>query len=267
MSVDIHSSSVVSSKARIADGVRIGPFCLIEDDVEIGTGTQLLSHVVLGDGARIGNDVRIHAGAVISTAPQDLKYAGEPTTAVVGDRTVVRECATINRGTVATGTTIVGSDGLLMAYAHVAHDCVIGNKVILANSVNLGGHCELGDWVIIGGVTAVHQFSKIGEHAMVGGFTRVVQDVPPYTLAAREPLKVEGLNLVGLRRRGFTRDDIAAIEGFYDIYYRSGRNTTDALKYYEDMHPEPTVHAQKMIAFIRSSTRGLVRSYAASSSS
>ena len=266
MSIVIHPSSVVSSKARLADGVNVGPFCVIEDDVEIGANTTLLSHVVVANGARIGADVRIHPGAVISTAPQDLKYANEPTKAEIGDRTVIRECVTVNRGTTATGTTIVGSDVLLMAYAHVAHDCIIGNKVILANAVNLGVHVEVQDWVIIGGVSAVHQFTRIGEHAMVAGTARVVQDVPPYTLVGREPLVVESLNFIGMRRRGFNRESIAAIEDFYDILYRSQRNTSDALKHYESTVAEPLDEVKRIITFVRASTRGLCRSYAASSS-
>jgi len=259
VSTVIHSSSVVSERARIGENVTIGPFCVVEDDVHVGEGTKLMSHVVLGSGTRLGAEVVVHPGAVIGTAPQDLKFGGEKTYAFVGDRTVVRECATINRGTSATGETRVGADCLLMAYTHVAHDCVLGDHVIMANSVNLGGHVEVGDWAIIGGVSGVHQFVRIGAHAMIGGVTKATQDVPPYTLAGRTPLVVEGLNIVGLRRRGFDQLQLNAIQGFYDVLYKRGLNVSDALKQYEadteNIHPL----VAGIIDFIRASKRGICR--------
>ncbi len=259
MSSSIHPSSIVSSSASIAENVTIGPFCVVEDDVQIGPGTTLMSHVVLANGARLGADVRVHPGAVIGTAPQDLKYAGEATTASVGDRTVVRECATVNRGTTATGATSVGADCLLMAYSHVAHDCVVGDHVIMANSVNLGGHVEIGDWAIIGGLTGVHQFVRIGAHAMVGAVSKATQDVPPYTLAGRDPLMVEGLNSIGLRRRGFDQLQLNAIHGFYDVLYKRGLNVSDALRAYETEHEVIHPLVQGIIDFIRASKRGICR--------
>lgn len=261
MSVEIHPTSVVSRKALIDEGVSIGPFCVIEDDVEIGAGTVLMSNVYIGNGSRIGSNVRIHPGVVVGTQPQDLKYAGQKTIAVIGDRTVVREYTTINRATAATGITSVGTDCLLMAYSHVAHDCVVGNNVILANSVNLGGHVEVQDWSIVGGLTGIHQFTRIGTHSMIAGCSWVVQDVPPYTLAGREPLIVEGLNVIGLRRRGFSNDTIRAIERFYDILYASQRNTTEALEHYESTVVSPVAEVQVVIDFIRASKRGLCRRY------
>ena len=261
MSTEIHSSSVVSSNATIGENVTIGPFCVVEDDVIIGDGTTLMSHVVVGDGARLGKDVRVHPGAVIGTAPQDLKYAGEKTYAFVGDRTVVREAATVNRGTTATGETRVGADCLLMAYSHVAHDCVIGDHVILANSVNLAGHVTIYDWAIIGGVNGVHQFVQIGAHSMVGGASRVAQDVPPYTLVGRIPTVVEGLNIIGLRRRGFDQIQIEAIKEFYEALYDQGLNITDAVKAFEEQHPEIHPLVSEIIDFIRASKRGLCRKH------
>ncbi len=259
MSTEIHPSSVVSERARIGENVTIGPFCVVEDDVEIGNGTTLMSHVVLGNGTRLGSEVRVHPGAVIGTAPQDLKFGGEKTYAFVGDRTVVRECATINLGTSATGETRVGADCLLMAYTHVAHDCVLGDHVIMANSVNLGGHVEVGDWAIIGGVSGVHQFVRVGAHAMLGGLSKATQDVPPYTLAGRSPLVVEGLNIVGLRRRGFDQLQLNAIQEFYNDLYKKGLNVSDALKRYEDEHAEIHPLVAEIIAFIRASKRGICR--------
>ena len=259
MSTMIHPSAIVSPKARLADNVSVGAFCVIEDDVEIGEGSVLMSHVVVGNGARIGRDVRIHPNAVISTAPQDLKYANEPTVAVIGDRTVIRECVTVNRGTVHSGQASVGSDCLLMAYVHVAHDCVVGNNVIMANGVQLGGHVEVGDWAIIGGLTGVHQFCRIGAHSMVGACSRVVKDVPPFTLSGKEPLSVEGINAVGLRRRGFSNETISAIDEFYTILLRSGYNTSDGIRAYESAFPMIDPEVARCITFIRESKRGIYR--------
>ncbi len=261
MSTLIHPTAVVDPQAHIADDVYIGPFCVVDADVEIGPRTRLASHVMLGRGTRLGADVHVYTSAVIGSDPQDLKYAGEATEVHIGDRTVVREFATVNRGTVASGKTVVGSDVLLMSYVHIAHDCVIGDRCILANAVQLGGHVTIGDWVVIGGVTAVHQFVSIGDHSMVGGARGVTKDIPPYTLASREPLVVEGLNVVGLRRRGFTDQEIDELDEFYRMLYRSGLNITDALAAYEAEHPTVNGHAENCIRFIRSSKRGIVRMY------
>lgn len=256
----IHATAIVSASATIGLDVFIGPFCVVEDDVVIGDRTKLVSHVVVGNGARIGNDVVIHPQAVIATAPQDLKYANEPTQAIIGDRTVVRESVTMNRGTVASGITRVGTDCLLMAYVHVAHDCIVGDHVIMANGVQLGGHVEVGEWAIIGGLTGVHQFCRIGAHSMIGACSRVVKDVPPFTLSGKEPLTVEGVNSVGLRRRGFADDTVRAIDVFYDVLLRSGYNTSDGLRAYEerlDGYLDPEV--ARCIEFVRTSKRGIYR--------
>lgn len=256
----IHSTAIVSKQAKIGEGVSIGPYSVVEDDVIIGDRTVVMNHVTIGNGARIGSDVVIHPNAVISTAPQDLKYKNEPTLAIVGDRTVIRESVTINRGTTASGKAEVGSDCLLMAYVHVAHDCVVGSHVIMANSVQLGGHVEVGDWAIIGGLTGVHQFCRIGAHSMIGACSRVVKDVPPFTLSGKEPLVVEGINAVGLRRRGFTPEAIAAIDEFYTVLLRSGHNTSDGLRAYETAWADSiSDEVAYCIDFVRSSKRGIYR--------
>ena len=255
----IHPTAIINPSARIDEGVEIGPYCVIDADVEIKRGTVLMSHVVVGDGARIGADVRIHPHAVIATAPQDLKYDGEPTLAIIGDRTTIRECVTINRGTTSSGKAQVGSDCLLMAYVHVAHDCVVGNNVIMANSVQLGGHVEVGDWAIVGGATGVHQFCRIGPHSMIGACSRVVKDVSPFTLCGKEPLVVEGINAIGLKRRGFSQQTIEAIDTFYTVLLRSGLNTSDGLARYEATHPVIDDAVKMCIDFVRASKRGIYR--------
>lgn len=257
--VVIHPTAIVDPAAKLGIGVTVGPFCVVEADVRIGDRTVLKSHVVVANGARIGADCVIHPGAVISTEPQDLKYAGEPTLAIVGDRTTLRECVTVNRGTTFSGKAQVGSDCLLMAYVHVAHDCVVGDNVIIANGVQLGGHVEVGDWAIIGGLTGIHQFCRIGAHSMIGACSRVVKDVPMFALCGKEPLTVEGINAVGLRRRGFDIKTIAAIDEFYTTLLRSGLNTTDGLKRYCDEVEEPLQPVADAISFIRASKRGIYR--------
>lgn len=255
----IHATSVVSSNARLGENVTIGPFCIVEDDVEIGSNTVLKSHVVVADGARIGSDVTIHPYAVIATAPQDLKYRNERTLAIIGDRTVIRESVTINRGTISSGKAEVGSDCLIMAYVHIAHDCVVGSNVIMANGVQLGGHVDIGDWAIIGGLTGIHQFCRIGPHTMIGACSRVVKDVPPFTLAGKEPLAIEGVNAIGLRRRGYDASTIEAIDSFYHLLLRTGLNTSDGIARYEQMHEHINDAVASCIEFICSSKRGIYR--------
>lgn len=258
MSALIHKFSEISPKAQLGKNVSVGPFSVIEDDVIIGDDVVIGSSALIGNGARIGNGVKIHHGAVVSTAPQDLKYAGEETTLVVGDRTVIREFCSLNRGTTHSNTTIIGSDCLLMAYVHVAHDCNIGNKVILANGVQVAGHVNVHEQAIIGGMTPIHQFGKVGAHAMIGGGFRITKDVPPYTLAGREPLIAEGLNLIGLRRRGFSRETIEALDKSFTILYRRGLNVSDALKAIEAEIPQLPEVAY-FVDFIRKSDRGIIR--------
>jgi UDP-N-acetylglucosamine acyltransferase len=255
---EIHSSAIVSSRAKIGENVSIGAYSIIEDDVEIGDGCEIAYHVVIATGARIGKNVKIFSGAVISTEPQDLKYRDEKTYAFIGDNTVIRECATVNRGTIATGKTVVGSDCLLMAYAHVAHDCIVGNNVILANASQLGGHVELGDWVILGGVVKVHQFCRVGDHAMVGADVKVVKDILPYSVVGRNPAKIDGINKIGLRRRGFTQSTIKSIENFYNNLLYSNMNTGSAVeKYRSNNNLEREI--VNCLEFIESSKRGIYR--------
>ncbi len=254
----IDSRAVVSGKARIGEGVSIGPFTVVEDDVEIGDGCKVGASAYIANGARIGRNCTIHHGAVVSNAPQDLKYAGEETTVEIGDNTVLREFVTLHRGTAETGKTVIGSDCLLMANVHVAHDCRVGNHCIFANVVALAGHVTVGDWVTIGGLTPVHQFVHVGMHAMIGGAFRAVKDVPPYVLAGREPLRYEGVNVIGLRRRGFRSEQIATIENAYRVLYFSGMMYSEAMKKIESDFP-PSEEKDNIVSFLKNSSRGIIR--------
>lgn len=257
MSVHIDPRAVVSPRAQLGDGVVVSPFAVIEDDVVIGDGTWVAPHAVIFNGARIGKECKIYPGASLSAPPQDLKYRGEATLLEVGDRTVVREYVTLNRGTTANGKTVIGSDCLFMAYTHVAHDCVVGDHVILANCVALAGHVTLENYVIIGGLTPIHQFVTVGEHAMVGGGLRVSKDVPPYILAGQDPLCFEKLNLVGLRRRGFSAKAIHLLDETYRILYRSNLNVSQAVDRIK-LEVESVPEVLKVIEFIRKSKRGII---------
>ncbi len=254
----IHSTAIVDSQARLADDVEVGPFTIIEADVEVGEGSQIGSSVVLANGAKLGKNVTVATGAVISSEPQDLKFGGEKTDVTIGDKTVIREYATINRGTSAHGTTTIGENCLLMAYSHVAHDCIIGNNVILANAVNLAGHIEIDDYAIIGGIVPVHQFVKIGAHSMIGGGFRVPQDIVPYSMVGGYPLKITGLNSVGLRRRGFDKKAIKQLEVAYKLLFKSGLNTTQAVERINS-EVELVAEVKVLLDFIKLSTRGLVK--------
>jgi UDP-N-acetylglucosamine acyltransferase len=262
MSVSIDSRAVVSPKAHLGANVSIGPFAIVEEGAVIGDGTTVAHHAFVATGARIGQDCRIHHSAVVGHAPQDLKYAGEPTTCEVGDRTTIREFATLHRGTGEAGRTIVGNDGFFMAYTHIAHDCHVGNNVIMSNAAMLAGHCHVGDFVIIGGITPVHQFVSIGKHAMVGGGLRVPKDVPPFVLAGGEPLVFEGLNSIGLRRRGFAPSAVDALDKAYTLIYRAGLNVSQAVaKIKEDPSLVAVPEVQEVIAFIAASKRGIVHAH------
>lgn len=252
------TNSLISKKANIGSNLIISNFSIIEDDVVIGDNVEIGSNVLIANGARISDNVRIHHGAVLSTVPQDLKFGGEDTTLEVGEGTVIREYATLNRGTNHSKKSVVGKNCFLMAYAHVAHDCYVGDNVILANSVNMGGHVEIGDYAIIGGMVPIHQFTKIGAHAMIGGGFRTVKDVPPYALAGGFPLKFEGINSVGLRRRGFTSDQITNIKAAYEMIYRSGLNVSDAVLRLKENSEIPG-EVKLIIDFIEKSKRGLVK--------
>ncbi|UCH93283.1 MAG: acyl-ACP--UDP-N-acetylglucosamine O-acyltransferase [Candidatus Aminicenantes bacterium] len=253
----IHPTALVDPSAKIGEGVLIGPYTIVGNNVEIGDGTRIDSNARICYGARIGKDCHIFHGAVISEIPQDLKFQGEDSIAVIGDRTRIREFATIHRGTRDREKTEVGSDCLLMAYSHIAHDCVVGDHVILSNIVQLGGHVTVHDWAYIGGMVGVHQFTHIGEHAFIGGGYRCTQDVPPYILAAGEPLKYSGLNVVGLRRHGFTNETINLLKEVYRLIYRSEFNVSQALDQIQSGF-EPTEEIRKVISFIQLSKRGII---------
>jgi UDP-N-acetylglucosamine acyltransferase len=254
----IHPTAIVSPKADLHQTVEVGPYAIIEENVHIGEGSRIGPHALIAPGARIGKNVKVHNGAVIGTVPQDLKFEGEETTANIGDNTVIREYVTVNRGTNESGSTDVGAECLLMAYAHVAHDCKLGNHVIMANSVNLGGHVHVDDYAIIGGVVPVHQFVRIGCHSMIGGGFRVPQDLCPYALAGGYPLKVIGLNLVGLRRRDFSSETIQTLQKTYKLLFFSGLNTKQAVARIT-VEVEPIDEVQRILNFIKQSERGLVK--------
>ena len=255
---EIHSTAIVSPKAELGDNVKIGPFSIVEDNVVIGDNTEIKSSVVLAEGAVLGKDVRIFSGAVIGTVPQDLKFGGEKTKAIIGDGTTIREYVTFNRGTKYHERSECGKNCLLMAYAHVAHDCLIGDNVIMANSVNLAGHVEVGDYAILGGVLPVHQFVKIGPHCMVGGGFRVQQDVCPYALIAGYPLRVVGINSIGLKRRGFSPETIKALEKTFKILFFKKLNTTQAVEMINS-EIEIIPEVQLILDFIKNSERGMIK--------
>lgn len=246
--------------AKIAKSTVIEPFSTIYDDVEIGEGTWIGPNVTIMEGARIGKNCKIFPGTVISAVPQDLKYQGENTQTIIGDNTTIRECVTVNKGTNALGYTKIGDNCLIMATAHIAHDCVIGNHVILVNGVGLAGHIVIGDHAFIGGMSAVHQFTMIGEHAFIAGGSLVRKDVPPFVKAARNPLSYAGINSIGLRRRGFTPEKIAEIQNLYRILFQKNKNTSQALAIIEAEF-EATKERDQIIQFLQNSSRGVMKGY------
>ena len=254
----ISEQAFVHPNAEIGKNVTIDAFAYIDENVVIGDGTHIYPHATVLSGARIGKNCNIFPGAVISAIPQDLKFIGEETTAVIGDNTTIRESATVNRGTASKGTTIVGSYCLIMAYAHVAHDCKLGDRIILGNATQLAGEVVVDDWAIISGGTLVHQFCHLGAHIMVQGGSRISKDIPPYVMVGREPLGYMGLNIVGLRRRGFIAEQMNAIQESYRYIYLSGLNTTQALDAIEKNIPE-SKEREDILSFIKSSERGIIK--------
>ena len=250
----------IHPQAKIARNVVIEPFSTIDKNVVIEEGTWIGSNVTINEGARIGKNVKIYPGAVISAIPQDLKYAGEETTAEIGDNSVIRECVTISRGTHDRHTTVVGENCLLMAYVHVAHDCVVGDNCILANAVQLAGHVIIDKYAIIGGASAIHQFVKIGPHVMVSGGSLVRKDVPPFTKAAREPLTYAGINSIGLRRRGYSSKKIQEIQEIYRNIYLRGLNNTKALNIIE-LEMKPSKERDEILKFVKTSDRGIMKGF------
>jgi UDP-N-acetylglucosamine acyltransferase len=255
----IDARAIVSPDARLAADVTVGPFSIIGPQVQIGARTVIGPHAVVNGPTTIGEDNRIFQFASIGDAAQDKKYSGEPTQLVIGDRNVFRESCTINRGTTHDkGVTRIGSDNLFMAFSHVAHDCVVGNNTVFANSVAMGGHVEVGDWVILGGLVAVHQFTKIGAHAFLGGGAILSRDVPPYVMVAGNPAVPHGVNAEGLRRRGFTEEQIRHIRDAYRLLYRADLKLADAVARLAPLAHEHT-EIRTFVEFIQGSTRSLVR--------
>ena len=246
--------------AKIDTNVVVEPFTTIHNNVVIKSGTWIGSNVTIMEGARIGKNCRIFPGAVISAIPQDLKFYGEDSLTEIGNNVTIRECATVNRGTKAYGKTVIGDNSLVMATAHIAHDCIIGKNAIIVNAVALAGHVVIGDYAIIGGLAAVHQFIHIGDHAMISGGSLVRKDVPPFTKAAKEPLSYVGINSIGLRRRGFQSEKIREIQEIYRILYQRNNNTTQALGIIEGEF-EATSERDQIIEFIRNSQRGIMKGY------
>ena len=255
----IHERAIVSSRARVHEEVSIGPYSIVGPDVEIGPGTRVESHVVLKGPCVIGRDNHIFQFASIGDDPQDKKYAGEPTRLVIGDRNTIREYCTINRGTVQdAGVTRVGNDNWIMAYVHIAHDCVIGDQTIFANNSTLAGHVHIGDWAILGGFTAVHQYCHIGTHTLTGIFTSVTKDIPAYVLASGRPAIPRGINAEGLKRRGFSSNQITNLREAYRALYRQGLKLGEAVEILE----QSACTQEEIVALldsVRSSSRGLIR--------
>jgi len=250
----------VHPQAKIAKNVVIEPFVNIEKNVTIEEGTWIGSNVTIMEGAHIGRNCRIFPGAVIAAIPQDLKYDGEDTLVKIGNEVTIREFVTINRGTKANMETVIGDNCLLMAYVHIAHDCILSNNVILANAVNLGGHIIIDDWAIVGGLAAIHQFVHIGAHAFISGGGMARKDIPPFCKAGREPLAFAGVNSIGLRRRGFSNDRINEIQEIYRILFLRRKNITQSVNYIEANMPA-TTDRDEILSFIARSQRGIMKGY------
>jgi UDP-N-acetylglucosamine acyltransferase len=259
----IHPTAIVDPQAQLEADVQVGPYTLIGPHVKIGAGTTIAAHVVIEGHTTIGRDNRIFQFCSVGAANQDKKYKGEPCELVIGDRNTIREFATLHVGTIQDkAVTRIGDDNWIMAYTHVAHDCVVGNKTTLANNTTLGGHVELGDWVTVGGLTGIHQFVKVGAHAMVGFASAVSQDVPPFLLVDGNPLAVRGVNTVGLRRRDFSNERIAAVKQMHRLLYREGRTLEAARAAIEALAqsaPEAAEDVALMSGFLAGATRGIAR--------
>lgn len=248
----------VHPNAKIGNNVTIEPFSVIHDNVIIGDDTHIMSNSVIMSHSRIGKGCRIFPNAIIGAIPQDLKYAGEETTVEIGDHTTIRECVTVNRGTKDKWKTVIGAHCLLMAYSHVAHDCIVGNHVILANGVQLAGHVEVGDYAIVGGLCGVQQFTRIGKHAYIGGQTAIRKDVPPFVKAAREPISYMGINVVGLHRRNFPHHQIESISQIYHLLFVGNHSTTSGINLVKDKIPDNEIKAE-ILKFIQESKIGVIK--------
>lgn len=252
----IHPTAIIHKNAQIAKDAEIGPYAIIGENTIIGAGTKVYAHAVV-ECAEIGENCTIFSHAAVGTAPQDLKYKNEPTKIIIGPRCTVREFAALNRGTIAHGKTVIGSDCLFMAYTHVAHDCIIGSNVVMANVATLGGHVEIGDYAFLGGISAVHQFCRIGKLAMIGGGSMVSQDILPFMQTQGDRARLVGLNLVGMKRRGYSSEIIEDVKSAYRILFLSGLPMEEALDQLEAANPGQEL--RQMIEFIHTSKRGIVR--------
>ncbi|MFT3993745.1 MAG: acyl-ACP--UDP-N-acetylglucosamine O-acyltransferase [Dysgonomonas sp.] len=257
---NISSQAYVHPEAKLGENITVEPFAFIDKNVEIGDGTTIMSGANIRYGSRVGKNCQVSPGAVVGGVPQDLKFKGEDTLAIIGDNTMIRECVTVNRGTASRGHTIVGKNCLLMAYSHIAHDCVLGNSIIVGNATQLAGEVEIDDFAILSGGTLIHQFTRVGSHVMIQGGTRLGKDIPPYIIAGREPVCYSGVNLIGLRRHGFSNEKINEIQEIYRTIYQSGYNFTDAVKKIEAEFEE-TPEMKLIVEFVKSSPRGIVRGY------
>ena len=254
----IHPTAVIHPRAKIGKNVQIGPYAVIDENVEIGDGTKIMSHAVITGWTGIGEDCVIYPGAVVGSEPQDLKFKGEKSYVFIGNRTTVRECATIHRGCGAETETRIGDDCLLLAYTHVAHNCTVGNNVIMSNSAMIAGHVVVEDRVVIGGITGVHQFVRIGRNAMIGGASKLVQDVVPYTIVDGHPAKVSGLNNVGISRAGISIESRRNIKKAYKILYRSGLSLSQAIEVIEQ-DVDSCEEIEHFLRFLRNAERGICR--------
>lgn len=257
---NISNLAHVHPDAKLGANVTIEPFAFVDKNVEIGDGTLIMSGANVRSYSKIGKNCTVFPGAVIGAVPQDLKFRGEETYATIGDNTTVRECVTVNRGTISRGETVVGSNCLLMAYSHIAHDCIIKDYVIVGNATQLAGEVEVDHHAILSGGTLVHQFTRIGAHVMIQGGTRLGKDIPPYIVAGRDPVCFSGVNLIGLRRHNFSKERINEIQEIYRIIYQSGYNVSDAINKVEKEFEE-SAELRSIVDFVRSSSRGIVRGY------
>ena len=256
----IQPLSFIHPEAQVAKNVIVDPFSTIDKNVVIGEGTWIGPNVTIMEGARIGKQCRIFPGAVISAVPQDLKFDGEDSLAIIGDKTTIRECVTINRGTSSNGETKIGNNCLIMAYSHIAHDCIIGDYCILSNNSTLAGHIKIGNYVVLSGLTAINQFCSIGDYAFISGGSKVRKDVPPFVKAAKEPLSFIGVNSIGLNRNGFSSEKVQEIQNIYRILFQQNNNTSQAITIIE-AEIKATKERDDILQFVLNSKRGLMKGY------
>lgn len=255
--VVIHPTAIISPKAQLGVGVKVAPYAIIKDDVQIGDNTEIGPYCLIDNGVRIGSDNRLFSNVIIGTDPQDLKYKGEQTFVIIGNNNTIREFTTINRATSSTYYTRLGNNNLIMEYCHIAHDCCVGNNVIFSNNAQIAGHVTVEDWVIMSGFATAVQFLTIGKHSFIGATSKMAKDVPPYAIVAGSDPTFEGINIVGLRRRGFSNETISEISNFYKQIFKGGLNITDALAKYEKEKPTINQTIQEIIDFIRKSKKGV----------